>query len=107
MVLKANEYTFGGTSSAISVSAFLPGWINYFKSRSLFDGPSFSGVAKRKSRKLFLFIKMTEKHGNEHTHLKSLSLSMDGWMACDFTSFSTVFQSYQDDGRLIMKGCVQ
>ena len=20
-----------------------------------------------------------------------------GWMACDFTSFSTVFQSYQDD----------
>ena len=24
----------------------------------------------------------------------------------DFTSFSSVFQSYQDDGRLIMKGCV-
>ena len=22
-------------------------------------------------------------------------------------SFSTVFQSYQDDGRMIMKGCVQ
>ena len=32
---------------------------------------------------------------------------MDGWMICDFTSFSTVFQSYQDDGRMIMKGCVQ
>ena len=32
---------------------------------------------------------------------------MDGWMTCDFTSFSTVFQSYQDDGRMIMKGCVQ
>ena len=31
---------------------------------------------------------------------------MDGWLAI-FTSFSTVFQSYQDDGRLIMKGCVQ
>ena len=29
------------------------------------------------------------------------------WMSCDFTSFSTVFQSYQDDWRLIMKGCVQ
>ena len=28
----------------------------------------------------------------------------DGWLTCDFTSFSTVFQSYQDDGRLIMKG---
>ena len=32
---------------------------------------------------------------------------MDGWMTCYFTSFSTVFQSYQGDGRLIMKGCVQ
>ena len=28
------------------------------------------------------------------------------WMACDFTSFSTVFQSYQDAGRVKMKGCV-
>ena len=25
-------------------------------------------------------------------------------MTCDFTSFTTVFQSYQDDGRLIMIG---
>ena len=31
---------------------------------------------------------------------------MDGWMTCDFTSFSSVFQSYQDDERLIMKSCV-
>ena len=29
---------------------------------------------------------------------------MDGWMTSDFTSFSIVLQSYQDDGRLIMKG---
>ena len=28
-------------------------------------------------------------------------------MTCEFMSFSTVFQSYQDDERLIMKGCVQ
>ena len=28
-------------------------------------------------------------------------------MTCDFISFSTVFQSYQDDGWMIMKGCVQ
>ena len=27
-------------------------------------------------------------------------------MTCDFTSFLTVFQSYQDDVRMIMKGCV-
>ena len=31
----------------------------------------------------------------------------NGWMACDFTSFPTVFQSYQDDGMSIMKDCVQ
>ena len=34
-------------------------------------------------------------------------LGMDGWMTCDFPSFSTVFQSYQDNERSIMKGCVQ
>ena len=34
-------------------------------------------------------------------------VEMDGWMTCNFTSFSTVFQSYQDDGRLIMKGSMQ
>ena len=36
-----------------------------------------------------------------------LEPGMDGWMTCDFTSCSTVFQYYQDNGRLIMKGCVQ
>ena len=28
-------------------------------------------------------------------------------MICDFTSFSTVFQSYQDDGRMLKKSYVQ
>ena len=28
-------------------------------------------------------------------------------MTCDFTSFSTVFQSYQDDGRMIMNRWMQ
>ena len=27
----------------------------------------------------------------------------NGWVTYDFTSFSTVVQSYQDDGRMIMK----
>ena len=37
-----------------------------------------------------------------------MSLELDGyWITCYFTSFSTVFQSYQDDGSVIMKGCVQ
>ena len=31
----------------------------------------------------------------------------DGWITCDLKSFSTVFQSYKDNGRLIMKGSVQ
>ena len=30
-----------------------------------------------------------------------------GWMTCDFTSFLTVFQSYQDDVWMVMKGYVQ
>ena len=28
-------------------------------------------------------------------------------MTCNFTSFITVFSSYEDDGWMIMKGCVQ
>ena len=32
---------------------------------------------------------------------------MDGHVICDFTSFSIVFQSYQDDERLTMKGCME
>ena len=27
---------------------------------------------------------------------------MNGWMSCGLTSFSTVFHSYQDDGRVNM-----
>ena len=34
-------------------------------------------------------------------------LITDGWMICDFTSFLTVFQSYQDDDLIRMKSCVQ
>ena len=32
---------------------------------------------------------------------------MNGWMTCNFMSFSTVFRSYQGNGRMIMKGCMQ
>ena len=38
---------------------------------------------------------------------KEPSRHMDGWMTYDFTSFLTVFQSYQDDVWIIMKGYVQ
>ena len=33
--------------------------------------------------------------------------TMDGWITFDFTSFITVFQLYQDDGRVIIKDCLQ
>ena len=36
-----------------------------------------------------------------------IAADLDGWMTCDFTSFLTVFKSYQDDVWMIMKGCVQ
>ena len=32
---------------------------------------------------------------------------MDGWMIWDFTSFLAVFQSYQENVWMMMKGCVQ
>ena len=40
---------------------------------------------------------------------QSHQLCMYGWMTCDFTSFSTVFQSYQDEERLTkhVLGCLQ
>ena len=39
----------------------------------------------------------------------AITFEMDGWMTCDFTSFLTVFQLhvYQNDGWVIMEGCVQ
>ena len=42
-----------------------------------------------------------------HFYVMCLQGRMYGWMICEFTSFSTVFQSYQDDRSMIMKGCVQ
>ena len=35
--------------------------------------------------------------------LKGFNIVTDGWITCNFTSFSKVFQSYQDNERWIMK----
>ena len=32
---------------------------------------------------------------------------MDEWMDCSFTSFTTAFQSYQGNERVILKDCMQ
>ena len=56
--------------------------------------------------KLYRFAGSSETIFLTHTGI-IYSASVDVWMTCDFTSLSTVFQSYQDDERLIMKSCVQ
>ena len=48
----------------------------------------------------------------ESLHLQRLygqcfCISIDEWMTCNFTSFLKVFQSYQDDGRMKIKSCMQ
>ena len=54
---------------------------------------------------------MSNKEGMENSvdpDQTAPCIAVRSWtMTCDFTSFSTVFQSYQDDGQMIMKGCVQ
>ena len=52
-------------------------------------------------------VKLKEKYVLVLTLTFTYPLKIGGWMTCDFTSFSTVFQSYLADERFIMKGCVQ
>ena len=50
----------------------------------------------------------TNRKQNTEMNAKTQTLQEDdGWMEYGFTSFLTVFQSYQDDGKLIIKGCMQ
>ena len=35
---------------------------------------------------------------SNRTRQSGLVIGQDGWMTCDLTSFSTSFESYQDDG---------
>ena len=52
----------------------------------------------------FSFVRSLCSLSLENGSIKNEILSqMDGWMTCDFTSFLKVFQSYQDDVRMIMK----
>ena len=61
---------------------------------------------KFKKNKYFIF---PWKFLSVYMYVKSLNiifLKLDGWMTYDFVFSSTVFQSYQDHIRAIMKGCV-
>ena len=70
-------------------------------------------ISKTSLNELFLSSKTRLHHQLQGSHTPfwewagAYRIGIDGWMTCDFTSFSTVFQSYQDDGQMIMKGCVQ
>ena len=44
-------------------------------------------------------------HSQSKFFVSVVRTEMDGWMTCNFTSFLTVFQSYQDNVWMIMKGC--
>ena len=62
------------------------------------------------------FFSLTRKTGQRLTYspdqcnnLMELAFTqnLNGWMdACNFTPFLIVFQSYLDDGRMTMRGCV-
>ena len=41
---------------------------------------------------------IVDKSENTVNNLRNLPFTMDGWMTCDFTSFLTIFQSYQHGG---------
>ena len=46
-------------------------------------------------------------NGKKRIFCRGAEGGMDGWMTSDFTYFSTVFQSYQDNEQMIMEGCMQ
>ena len=48
-------------------------------------------------------IKQLESQSRFQPMANSLHNLNNGWMICDFTYFSTAFQSYQDDVRMIIK----
>ena len=69
---------------------------------------SFKKKAGKAGTKLLKKKTIQNQAHNFRSEQESLQrFEMDGWINCDFTSFPTVFQSYQDDGRVIVKGCVQ
>ena len=54
-------------------------------------------------KKLVAIISDAASTGKIISYFKNVNI--DGWMICNFVSFSTVFLSHQDDWRVI-KGCV-
>ena len=39
-----------------------------------------------------------------HEHIEAVWF--EGWITCNFASLLTVFQSYQDNGRVALEGCI-
>ena len=73
---------------------------------------SLVGLIRRTPPPTFSDTAITDRHSDTTIFQLKFSLlltipQIHGWMTCYFTSFSTVFQSYKNDGRVIMKGRVQ
>ena len=82
---------------------FLPrAWIGSRIRRTDSAGSHLSCVTGLDGSKRSLTVSAEAKYDGQ-----SQQEEMDGWMTCDFTSFFTVFQSYQDDVWMIMTGSVQ
>ena len=62
----------------------------------------------KKNKKLKNKIKYPDSRRSNSNELSQRALDkVDGWKTCKFTSFFTVFQSYQDNGWVIINDCVQ
>ena len=61
-----------------------------------------SQISKHGVKKVVCLSKNGRKREGVAIHLNWIG----GWMTCDFTSSSTLYQSHQDSGQMIMKGSV-
>ena len=57
------------------------------------EGVTVNAFIEKHKQKMFNYL--------QNPFLSGALLTRDGWMTCDFMSFSTLFQSYQDNGRMI------
>ena len=87
--------------SATSVASF-----KYRLNHDLKKPPRHYNICTRIGQILHARLRMECGALNAHLYRKNI-VPIDGWMTCDFTFFLTIFQSYQDDVWMIMKGCVQ
>ena len=101
------KYCWKGQKSVSHTSIHLLLWeqILSFKSWPPLGREAEMKMAELLCLKVYLFTLNQLKHC--HIIFEAISLlRKDVWMTCYLRSFTTIFQSYKDDGRVIMKDCV-